>query len=350
MNVPVTNEKTAGDGYVLRLEDLQVTYRFGLRHPLPAVAGVTLDIERGQTLALIGESGSGKSSIAKAVCGLAPIESGTVTIDGHELTRVGNRPAAAGEWGVTIVFQDPVSAVDPRWPIWKTIAEPLLRRVQSADERRERALAMMERVGLDRSFGDRHPHQLSGGQRQRATIARALAPGPKLVILDEAVSALDVSVRNEVLVLLDELKRQEGLTYLFISHDMGAVAQIATDVAVMYLGKLVESGRAERVIKEPAHPYTEALLAAVPTITASATGASGLRGEIGDSGRPPAGCRFNPRCPLAVDRCSAEEPQLRVVRERLTACHRAEEMTPAVPASRNGSRSGDRIGSQQVSE
>ncbi|MBO0705378.1 MAG: ABC transporter ATP-binding protein, partial [Candidatus Dormibacteraeota bacterium] len=295
MNVPATHEKTAGDGYVLRVADLQVTYRFGLRHPLPAVAGVTLDIERGQTLALIGESGSGKSSIAKAVSGLAPIESGTVTIDGHELTEVRNRPAAAGEWGVTIVFQDPVSAVDPRWPIWKTIAEPLLRRVKSADERRERALAMMERVGLDRSFGDRHPHQLSGGQRQRATIARALAPGPKLVILDEAVSALDVSVRNEVLVLLDELKRQEGLTYLFISHDMGAVAQIATDVAVMYLGKLVESGPAARVIREPAHPYTEALLAAVPTITAPATGASGLRGEIGDSGRPPAGCRFNPR-------------------------------------------------------
>lgn len=351
MNVPVTNEKTAGDGYVLRLKDLEVTYRFGLRHPLPAVAGVTLDIERGQTLALIGESGSGKSSIAKAVCGLAPIESGTVTIDGHELTEVRNRPAAAGDWGVTIVFQDPVSAVDPRWPIWKTIAEPLLGRVKSGDERRERALAMMERVGLDRSFGDRRPHQLSGGQRQRATIARALAPGPKLVILDEAVSALDVSVRNEVLVLLDELKRQEGLTYLFISHDMGAVAQIATDVAVMYLGKVVESGRAERVIMEPAHPYTEALLAAVPTITAAPIDtAGGLRGEIGDSGRPPPGCRFNPRCPLAVDRCSAEEPQLRAVRERLTACHRAEEMTPAVTPSRNGARSGDRIGSPQVSE
>jgi oligopeptide/dipeptide ABC transporter ATP-binding protein len=337
MNGPTTTERTATD-VVLRVQDLSVTYRLGLRHPLPAVAGVSLDIERGQTLALIGESGSGKSSIAKAICGLAPIESGTISIDGHDLTRARNRPAAAGDWGATIVFQDPVSAVDPRWPMWKTIAEPLLRRVGSADERRERALAMMERVGLDRSFGDRHPHQLSGGQRQRATIARALAPGPKLVILDEAVSALDVSVRNEVLVLLEDLKRQEGLTYLFISHDMGAVAQIATDVAVMYLGRVVESGRAERVIKEPAHPYTEALLAAVPTITAPQTDAAArLRGEIGDSGRPPPGCRFNPRCPLAAERCTAEEPQLRVVRERLTACHRAEEMSPAATA-RNGAR------------
>jgi ABC-type glutathione transport system ATPase component len=251
---------------LLSVRDLHVAYRIGLRTPVPAVVGVSFDVARGRTLALIGESGSGKSSVAKAICGFAPVERGSVAIGGTELAAGSGRPAAAGELGVQIVFQDATSAVDPRWPVWRTISEPLLRRVRSADERRERALVLLERVGLDRSLAERRPHQLSGGERQRVTIGRALAPGPRLLILDEAVSALDVSVRNEVLALLDELKRQDGLTYLLISHDMGAVAQLATDVAVMYRGELVETGPAERVIHAPRHPYTERLIAAVPTL------------------------------------------------------------------------------------
>jgi oligopeptide/dipeptide ABC transporter ATP-binding protein len=311
---------------LLRISDLTVTYGLRSRHPVRAVVGVSLEVRTGRTLALIGESGSGKSSIARAICGLVPVESGTIAMDGHDLTAAVDRPAAAGQRGIQIVFQDPVSALDPRWPAWRSIAEPLTRHVPSADDRRERAMVLLERVGLDRSFGDRHPHQLSGGQRQRVTIARALAPAPKLVILDEAVSALDVSVRNEILVLLDDLKRQEGLTYLLISHDMGAVAQMATDVAVMYLGKVVESGEAVRVIREPAHPYTDALLASVPTVSGDIVDPSFRpRGEIGDTAHPPAGCRYHPRCPLAIDRCATEEPPMRVVRDRLTACHRAEE-------------------------
>jgi oligopeptide/dipeptide ABC transporter ATP-binding protein len=247
-------------------------------------------------------------------------------MDGHDLTAAVDRPVAAGQRGIQIVFQDPVSALDPRWSVWRSVAEPLLRHVPAAEDRRERALVLLERVGLDRSFGDRHPHQLSGGQRQRVTIARALAPAPKLVILDEAVSALDVSVRNEILVLLDVLKREEGLTYLLISHDMGAVAQMATDVAVMYLGKVVEAGEAARVIREPAHPYTEALLASVPTVSGDVIDPSYRpRGEIGDVAHPPAGCRYHTRCPMAIDRCATEEPLVRPVRDRLTACHRAEE-------------------------
>jgi oligopeptide/dipeptide ABC transporter ATP-binding protein len=311
---------------LLRIRDLSVTYRQRGRQPVRAVAGVSLEVRRGRTLALIGESGSGKSSIARAVCGLVPIESGSITMDGHELTTAPDRPRAAGERGVQIVFQDPVSALDPRWAVWRSIAEPLTRQGLSTDERRERALELLGRVGLDRSFGDRHPHQLSGGQRQRVTIARALAPAPKLVILDEAVSALDVSVRNEILVLLDDLKRQGGLTYLLISHDMGAVAQMATEVAVMYLGKVVEDGDAKQVIRHPVHPYTDALLASVPTVSGEVVDPTFRpRGEIGDTAHPPSGCRYHPRCPLAIERCSTEEPAMRTVRDRLTACHRAEE-------------------------
>jgi oligopeptide/dipeptide ABC transporter ATP-binding protein len=316
---------------LLRIKNLTVTYGLRGRHPVRAVADVSLQVGRGGTLALIGESGSGKSSVAKAICGFVDVESGSIAMEGRELTTEDNRAAAAGDSGVQIVFQDPVSAVDPRWPVWRSIAEPLLRNVRSAEQRRERALVMLERVGLDRTFGDRYPHQLSGGQRQRVTIARALAPNPKLVILDEAVSALDVSVRNEILVLLQELKKEGGLTYLLITHDMGAVVQMATDVAVMYLGKVVESGDATQVIRHPAHPYTDALLASVPTVGDDVVDPSfRARGEIGDSAHPPSGCRYHPRCPLAIDRCVSEEPEMRTVRERLTACHRAEETDRAL--------------------
>jgi oligopeptide/dipeptide ABC transporter ATP-binding protein len=311
---------------LLAIRDLTVTYGLGTRQPVRAVAGVSLEVAAGGTLALIGESGSGKSSIARAICGLAPVETGTITMDGHDLTDAPDRPVAAGQRGIQIVFQDPVSSLDPRWPVWRSVAEPLLRQVPSVHDRRERAMVLLERVGLDRSFGDRHPHQLSGGQRQRVTIARAIAPAPKLLILDEAVSALDVSVRNEILVLLDHLKREAGLTYLLISHDMGAVAQMATEIAVMYLGKVVEAGGAAQVIRHPVHPYTDALLAAVPTVSGDIVDPSfRARGEIGDTAHPPAGCRYHPRCPLAIDRCATEEPEMRTVRGRLTACHRAEE-------------------------
>jgi oligopeptide transport system ATP-binding protein len=319
-------QRAGDDGCLLRIQGLTVTYGLGSRHPVRAVADVSLDVGRGRTLALIGESGSGKSSIARAICGWAPVESGSITMDGHELTTAPDRPAAAGELGIQIVFQDPVSALDPRWPVWRSVAEPLIRHVGSAAERRRRAEALLERVGLDRSFGERHPHRLSGGQRQRVTIARALAPAPRLVILDEAVSALDVSVRNEILVLLDDLKREEGLTYLLISHDMGAGAQMATEIAVTYLGKVVESGEAQEVIRRPVHPYTDALLAAVPTVSAGIVDPSFRpRGEIGDTAHPPEGCRYHPRCPLAIEVCATQQPAMLTVRGRLAACHRADE-------------------------
>lgn len=308
------------------VRDLTIAYAAGWRRSLRAVAGVSLAIDAGSTMALIGESGSGKSSFARSVCGLGPIESGSVTIAGQDITRVPDRAAAAGALGVAIVFQDPTSALDPRWPVWRSIAEPRFRRLPAPrSEQCAYAERLMQRVGLDRSMAARRPHQLSGGQRQRVTIARALSAGPRLVILDEAVSALDVSVRNEILALLDRLKREEGLTYLLISHDMGAVVQIATSIAVLYLGKLVEQGEAALFVQRPVHPYTRALLRAVPTLE-GVRNASPLEGETGDPAHPPSGCRFHPRCRFRVDRCAAEVPQMRPVDGRSVACHRAEEM------------------------
>jgi len=316
---------------LLAIQDLVVSYRLGMGRSLRAVNGVSLAIEAGHTLAVIGESGSGKSTIARAICGLGPVESGTITVAGGAVTGTPDRAVAAGRLGVQIVFQDPNAALDPRWPVWRSIAEPRGPLFPPAPDRhRGHAIALLERVGLNRAMADRRASELSGGQRQRVTIARALAAEPRLVILP--VSALDVSVRNEILVLLDELKRADGLTYLLISHDMGAVIQIATDVAVMYLGEVVEQGPAPTVLGAPRHPYTLALLAAVPTLDGQAGKKLRLTGEIGDPARPPPGCRFHPRCPLAIGQCRQEPPRPRSVAGRQVACHRAEETDAAQAA------------------
>lgn len=311
---------------LLEIRDLEVIYP-SRKGPVRAVAGVTFSVGKARTLSLIGESGSGKSSIARAVCGLYRPAGGEVWISGREIVRERNRQAfAAGENGIQIVFQDPVNALDPRWPIWRSVSEPrLARQPSSQQQHRDAAVALLERVGLSARFADRRPHQLSGGQRQRVTIARALAAEPKLIILDEAVSALDVSVRNEILALLDDLRAERGLAYLFISHDMGAVAQISHDVAVLYLGQLMEFGSAEKLIQQPVHPYTRALIAAVPTIDEGPRGARPSIGDVDDPARPPAGCRFNRRCPIAIERCREEVPALRDVSGRLVSCHRAGE-------------------------
>ena len=313
---------------LLDIRDMKVVYDTP-RGKLVAVSGVSLQVMSGRTLSLIGESGSGKSSIARAVCGLYGAESGEIWIDGIEIACTRHKQAfAAGANGIQIVFQDPVGALDPRWPVWRSIAEPrLARKMASQLAHREAAIALMGQVGLPAAFADRRPHQLSGGQRQRVTIARALAAEPKLIILDEAVSALDVSVRNEVLALLDRLKAELGLTYLFISHDMGAVAQITQDVAVLYLGRLMECGDARDVIKRPAHPYTRALIAAVPTISGTGKQTALAIGDTDDPAAPPPGCRFHRRCPHAVERCRTEVPQARPFDGRVVACHLAEEVS-----------------------
>ncbi len=315
---------------LLDIEQLCVVYRGLTRRPVQAVADVSFSIARGSTLALIGESGSGKSTIARAIAGLGPVESGSIRIDGMELTTARDRAAAAGAHGIQIVFQDPTSALNPRWPVWQSIVEPRLRERLDRATQRDIAADYLGRVGLNTRHMDRLPQQLSGGQRQRVTIARALVSRPKLIILDEAVSALDVSVRNEVLVLLDALKKSEQLTYLLISHDMSAVAQLATTVAVLYLGKLVELGPATRVIGQPAHPYSRALIDAVPALNRTARQElPHLGGEIGDPAQPPSGCRFHPRCPFVMDVCRRDEPLLQSHHGGDVACHRAIEINTA---------------------
>ena len=327
------SDQAAQADTLLGVDKLNVVYRGLTRRPVQAVVDVSFTIARGSTLALIGESGSGKSTIARAIAGLGPVESGSVRLDGAELTGAGDRAAEAGRRGVQIVFQDPTSALNPRWPVWQSIVEPRLRERLGRTVQRDIAADYLGRVGLNARHMDRLPQQLSGGQRQRVTIARALVAKPKLVILDEAVSALDVSVRNEVLLLLDRLKDSEQLTYLLISHDMGAVAQLATSVAVLYLGKLVELGPAPRVIGQPAHPYSRALIDAVPALNKLvATSAPALSGEIGDPAQPPSGCRFHPRCPYAIDRCRSEVPELQPHRGGDVACLRAAEID-AVPSA-----------------
>jgi len=314
----------AAERPLVEVRDLDVTYRLGFGRDLAAVAGVSFDIAQGRTLALIGESGSGKSTVARAICGLGPVSGGTVTLNG---TPIAGKQAAqlAGSLGIQLVSQDPSASLDPRWPIWRSIVEPrLVRFPRDADGGRSRAGSLLERVGLDRGMLDRRPHQLSGGQRQRVTIARALASGPRMITLDEAVSALDVSVRNEILVLLGELQRESGISYLLISHDIAAVMQIAADVAVLYRGRLAELGRADSVLGAPLHPYTRMLIRAVPTIDDA-----GLEREapvaLADAAPPPAsGCPFQPRCAHAEARCAAERPVLRSLHGRSVACHLAE--------------------------
>jgi oligopeptide/dipeptide ABC transporter ATP-binding protein len=327
MSGPLAPDRTSNVGLtLLKVNDLIVDYRVGFRRRVRAVAGVSFEIRRGSVLALIGESGSGKSTIARAICGLGPVSGGAILFEGTDLTAAQDRADAAGANGIQIVFQDSTSALDPRWPVWRSVSEPRLKRLPgSAETQKEHAISVLARVGLHRDLADRRPAQLSGGQRQRVTIARALAAEPKLIVLDEAVSALDVSVRNEVLTLLDRLRREDGLTYLFVSHDMGAVAQVASDVAVLYLGKVVERGEARRVINAPAHPYTRALIAAVPSF-APAPASMGASGEIGDPASPPPGCRFHPRCAFMVDRCVAAEPPLDPFDGRLAACVRLPEL------------------------
>ncbi len=312
---------------LLQVRDLMVVYKSRNRGALTAAAGISLDVNEASTLALIGESGSGKSSVARAICGLTAVAGGEIRIGDCNLPAQTDPAVAAGQHGIQIVFQDATSSLDPRWPIWKSVAEPRrMRSPSSSAEHRRVAVSLLQRIGLPAALAERRPHQLSGGQRQRVTIARALAAEPRIVILDEAVSALDVSVRNEILALLDELKRERGLTYLFISHDMGAVAQMASDVAVLYLGKVVESGSAEAVIRRPAHPYTRALIAAVPGIRTAKRQDAYAIGETDDPANPPPGCRFHRRCPYAVDVCRSDEPVRREYDFRSVACHRAEEI------------------------
>jgi oligopeptide/dipeptide ABC transporter ATP-binding protein len=297
------------------------------RPPVRAVDGVSLLLDRGETLAIVGESGSGKSTLARTILRLEEASSGQVFFENQDVFALARQPLRALRRQMQIVFQDPSSALNPRMTVGAAIAEGIrIHRLAPAADIPARVTALMEEVGLDPGAAGRYPREFSGGQRQRVGIARSLAVGPSLLVLDEPVSALDVSVQAQVLTLLLDLQRHRGLAYLFIAHDLAVVRQVAHRIAVMYLGRFVETGPTEQVLSRPRHPYTEALLSAAPEPDpAGQRSRLILPGEAPDPSHPPRGCRFHPRCPHPRKdaRCTVEEPSLRAAGESHVACHYA---------------------------
>ncbi len=295
---------------------------FGRAGVLRAVDRVSLAIEDGETLALVGESGSGKSTLGHVVAGLREPTGGAMRFRGRALDCATRR---AAQRAIQIVFQDPFGALDPRMPVSAIIAEPLrINRIGSAAERRERAAGLARDVGLPRDVLNRYPHEFSGGQRQRIAIARALAPDPALIVADEPLSALDVSIQSQVLNLMREVQQERGLSYLFISHDMGVVNHLVDRVAVLYLGRLVEIAPRDDLFARPSHPYTRALLDAVPRIGRRRARRHAIKGEMPSPLDPPPGCVFHTRCPKAQDVCRIEPPALLPAlgrADQLAACH-----------------------------
>lgn len=290
---------------------------------LRAVDGVSLTVEAGETLGIVGESGCGKSTLGRMLLGIDPADEGNVHFDGDSMPGLGSRDWRQSRRKMQLVYQDPLAALDRRLPIAEQIGEPLdIHGLAEGADRAARIRSLMDAVGLDAEQADRYPHQLSGGQRQRVVIARALASEPRLIVCDEPVSALDVSIQAQVVNLLRDLQQDTGIAMVFISHDLKVVRNIADRVAVMYLGRIVEEASSDDVFRDPRHPYTQALVSSVPEAGKPLTGRTILQGEPPNPANRPSGCTFHPRCPLARDICRATAPALApIANGRQVACH-----------------------------
>ena len=295
-----------------------------------AVDGVSLKVAKGEVLGLVGESGCGKSTLARTIMQLVPTTGGTVVLEGRNLTSSSSSEITTVRRELQMIFQDPYASLNPRMTVFATLAEPLIvHKACPPSEVTGRVTDLMRTVGLAPRFMQKYPHEFSGGQRQRIAIARALALRPRVVIADEPVSALDVSIQAQILNLLADLVKKMGLSLIFIAHDLSVVKHISDRIAVMYLGKIVELGRANDIIENPAHPYTQALVSAIPTPNPDVERSRQrivLPGDPPSPIDPPAGCSFHPRCPHAQERCKATVPPLALFKEREVACIRVGEI------------------------
>ena len=324
MNAPLLEVENLGRQFVAR--------RSALGRPtavVTAVEAVSFALQAGTTLALVGESGCGKTTLGRLVLRLVDATAGRIRFDGRDVTVVKERHLKALRRNAQLIFQDPYASLNPRMTVGQILAEPLaLHNVVPSSRRGERVSELLRLVGLEPRAARRYPHEFSGGQRQRIAIARALAVKPKLIVCDEPVSALDVSIRAQVLNLLRDLQRQLGLAYIFISHDLAVVKHVADRIAVMHLGRIVEIGPSETLFANPRHPYTRALLSAIPVPAPGLTRERIiLHGEMPSALHPPAGCAFHTRCPVAIEQCRTVRPEL-VGNEHATACHRSDELPP----------------------
>lgn len=327
---------------VLECKDLTKTFtvrRQGKKAKVAAVRGVSLSLPRGTTTGIVGESGSGKSTAARLMLRLIEADSGSVKLGGVEVMHAKKKDLRKLRRRMPMVFQDPYSSLDPTWLIADLLTEGLDQEVKlTANERHEKAEELLRSVGLPVAFAERYPYELSGGQRQRVAIARALACDPEVVVCDEAVAALDVSTRASVIILLQELQERTGVSYLFISHDLTLVEAISDNIAVMYLGRIVEQGPTAMVYDTPAHPYTRGLIDAVPVPDPAVQRTRErieVEGEVPSALDVPPGCTFSSRCPFAVDRCRTEVPEMREIRPgQQAACHRSEELLETLSATK----------------
>ena len=302
---------------LLRVEDLKIYYPvagigFGKKEFVKAVDGVTVEVKKGEVFGIVGESGCGKSTLGRGVCKLENLTSGHVYLDGEDITEYNDLRMRSVRKKVQMVFQDPYASLNPRMSVFDIIAEPLLvhHLYQDKADLEKKVLDLLHRVGLDDYHANRYPHEFSGGQRQRIGIARALAVEPSLIIADEPVSALDVSIQAQVLNLLNELKHDLDLAYIFVAHDLSVVEYISDRVGVMYLGNFVEVGEKEKIYSNPMHPYTQALLSAVPVPDPTAKRERILlEGSIPSAHKPPTGCKFHTRCPKCMECCKTQAPE-----------------------------------------